>query len=292
MQVEQSGSVSKPITINEHFFRLLQPLIDAFRERGLREIASRHKITVTKVERICADGRTPSPMMENSRSVEDLEEERRKIEEWEGNRRVLDAVERELTLNCSVKYDTGFSTQTNDIEQLRSVLSNEPGNLDQLRLSLGQPYKGCGFRLHFSDGDRPATFDINGERREEVDHLYQSIMRFLPSVSPPHAWLYDRRLHSLFALLVAAVVGVSLFLLLEELHVPRSAQPLAGLSALFMVASLTVASAIALAVILAKLFPRLECELGPFSNRRTSYRAFLFVLLTVIAIPILINLAV
>lgn len=288
MQVEQSGSVKGPITVNERFFEQLKPIIDEFRERTLRAIATRNHMSVHQVKNIQSEGVEPEPKLGYElRTVEELEVERKKLEDWRKKDLVFKEIDQEASLSCSVSYDTGFSTQTNDIDQLRSILASEPGNLESLYFTVGQRYRGTGFRLRLANADEAARFDINGERTE-VDHLYRSVMRFLESITPSHAWMHSRNLQAAASLLVGAVVGGSVFILGNKLLGPN-APPVIVLMSAAIVAILSLGSAIGFGALTMRLFPKLESELGPSWHRRKSHRNSLFLLITIIAIPVLIN---
>lgn len=290
MRIEQSGSVDRPITIGQQFFEQLELIISELQTKALRSIAARSSVPFEVVERLRQETEMPwfDPEEEKLESSAEVSAQIDRIRETHLESRVWREIDEEASISCTVRYDTGFSTQTNDLAQLKSLLKTESGNLDALSFAVGSGYRSLGFGLRLVNAERPASFDISGER-EEVDHFYQSIIRLLQAAIPNHPWLYDQRLHLALALGLSTALAVTSIRLGGQLLGPGEHLATAEFAVILLSVALAVGIAVYILTQAAKVFPRLEVEFGPEWRRRRGRRTSLLIILTAIVLPLLMN---
>lgn len=289
MQVEQSGEISKPITIGEIFFEQLGAIISGLQDRGLAAIAKKHGVPTAEVKRIMEGGARPPPKVYSPAEKRSFDQEIADLTKYQLEYAINREIESNVSLDCSVKFDTGFSTSTNDLQQLRSILSSEPGDLTFISFSIGQSYRGEGIRLTLSNSDRTCFFSINGER-QEIDHLSQAISRVMKSSISDNPWLYNSTFHFFGGMALALLSIATVIVLGSRLSVQKQYIQPVEIIVLFLAIATGFATVTFFYKRMNKLFPRLQSEYGPEWRRRITQRRNYLLLLSAIVVPILINL--
>lgn len=289
MQVEQNGTVNKPIIIDQRFFEQLKPIISDLQRRRLRDIADRHKMTIEQIESIRDNAPEPRPEIALKADENfDLEKERKKTDDWYEATTISREISTEAFLTCAIAFDTGFKTETNDLNQITSIINAEPGCLKSLSFVVGQSFRGIGFRILLENTDPPGYYYITGQR-DQVDHLYQSITRLLKSSVADHAWLHNQTNQFALSFLLAMASAATIIAFASRFSLEKSLAQTLGV----MVLLTSLVGAIVLTIVLikklSKVFPRLEADFGPESRRQKSQRRSLYMLLTAILIPVVIN---
>lgn len=289
MQVEQNGTVNKPIIIDQRFFEQLKPIISDLQRKRLRDIADRHNRTIEQIESIRDNAPGPRPEVTLKADENfDLEKERKKSDDWYEANTIYHEISSEASLRCAIAFDTGFKTETNDLDQITSIIAAEDGCLQSLSFVVGQSFRGIGFRILLENTDPPGHYYINGQR-DQVDHLYRSILRLLKSSVASHAWLHNQTIQLALSFLLAIALSSTIITFASRFSLEKSLAQTLGVMVLLTAIIGAIVLTIVLIAKLSKVFPRLESDFGPESRRQKSQRRSLYIVLTVILIPIVIN---
>ena len=293
MRIKRHGSVTHPVTIDEAFLDRLEALLSNIRDMQYEKLALIKNLTVSALKEIentppeaCQD--PDSPKYSSQDDIEAifaahgaLREERRKY------RAVQEDVTKMNNTTFDVSLDSGFRASSSQIDQLRELLKNEPGRVDELGVSLGQMYEGEGLRIRFSNQDRTASYDIAGERKD-VDASVAAINALIASSAPDHPILHRSWFHFSGAI-ITCVVALGSILSLIGIKFQDVGDKHQFIARYILSFPLAILPASYLSGLAGKVFPPFQVEFGDDFRRQKARRARLGFAFIVILIPIAIN---
>jgi hypothetical protein len=288
LKTQQSGSISKPISIDERFFRGIEQIAVEIKTIGIKTIADANKLSVEQVLQIEA-GNTPKDIGKSAESKRYSADLRKEIDAQE-RIRIAERVSKDVvdctSFKFNLSYNNGYTFQTTAIDQLTNILETEADRPEEMVISAGT-YGTLTFRLTVgSRYGRTASYTLDGSRKD-VEQISGMVRNLLKASEPENSWLHQPWLaHALLGLVVVLFVFAYWFVIAR---LPLAKDTKAGLFTLFIIPGLVGAGAGSIPVKrLKRAFPPCQFEFGPEKRRRGTYRSVLWATVSVVAIPLFI----
>jgi hypothetical protein len=291
MQTQQSGGTKDPISIDAEFFKRLKVIVDQVIDIEVRQIAENHKVSVAYVEKIARGEDVRLPAKRRRRSV--AGDTRKEIDEIEEQYKLssIKLEARYLRVHFDLKYNNGYTFQTDDLEQLIELLETEADEPNSLSIHAGGN-AGPSVWLHLGEVGNVARYTIKGVRRD-VEHTAVGIRNLMRASVPPHSWL-----HQAWPRYIITTLAILSFCTAYLAVVDRFAPSLGpgGVSALigftWVPGWLGFLAAQAPMKRMRRAFPTCQFEFGPEKRRRATYRSIIWGSLSVILVPLALALLV
>jgi hypothetical protein len=277
MREEQSGSVTAPICVNDEFFSRLKAIVDEAQIAAIRNMAEKHAVTTEQIKAALRSGAS-----ENERPLDMARFEERMLQE-----RIYRDARSKLSTSYTVSYAKGYTADVSDVNELKGILCREDDKVESISIRFGDfEY---GFSLRLFSGLSTARFTIEGERRD-LNHFHQRILDLVRSARPAHSILYRTPTHFVLGMVLAVALLIgSVELLAKSMG---SAFEKAERDVVLTVGSFVLGAAMPWTSIsvMERLFPKLQVEYGPAWKRTKTNRSTFAAIITLLLIPILINL--
>ncbi|MGS1015423.1 hypothetical protein [Allosphingosinicella humi] len=277
MRIEQEGSSTQPVCVDDAFFGCLKPILQETHSQILEAVAKSNGVSLQLVQDIERRG-------EPDTSLDRVDYKR--------DYRIWHELSRSITTTFNLSYNNGYSFKTSSLEELLGALNREPGRPTALTINSGSSLTSVDLYIRLMDGFSVAYFRISGERRN-VDHLSRRVTDLFRSSAPEHAWVHTpwpgRAIQGIgvIAFGTAFVFGLARA---EVLLGRDAATSLAGW--FFIVTAVGFWFASYPARILREAYPPLQFNYGPEQKRRSGTRSLILAALTLVAVPALVSLAI
>ena len=289
MRVNQTSSISHPLSVTADLLDRLNAIFQDARESTCEALARKHSIDVKEVKRIgtLSSDQLSYPEYPKESDRESYEQYRKLTAQRSLEISVASDLRTETIINYSVKYDSGLRTGTDSIEQLKGILHEEAGKVELISADYGE-YGRTRVNVRLGGSITTASFDISGDRKD-VDFIYRSISDALKGSTPDHPFLHWKWLQFLVAVVVSTLfvsAGLDFFgvqiVKAKDLATTYTVESL-------LRATIGIPLILYLTSVMEKAFPKCQVELGPDWRHQRALRTRLFAIISVILIPVLIN---
>lgn len=289
MRINQTASVTHPIAITGEFLDRLAGIFSDLKDSAYEVLARKHSLDIGEIKRIetLPKDQLQDPDWPEGNDRAEYDKHIGQIRQRGVQRQVVSELRSTTETTYSVTYDSGLRTGTDNIDQFKGILKEETGKVEFIHVSYGE-YGSTRVKIRIGGAATAATVDISGERKD-VDFVFRSVSELLRSSTPDHPFLHQKWLQAVVSIALGTLFTNAAFSLLG-INLAKDSPPEKQ-----MVAEVILPVALGIPVILGilyaieKAFPKCQVEFGSDWRHQKALRARLYGVLTIVLIPVLIN---